>query len=131
MTRPARLACALILAATGAQGAGLSCDNEGLPEVGCDPSGCATAAGTAIRVTVEGAADGGARLSACLYSGCYAGPVAAISAAGALRAYAAPGLPFSTDGTVRADVALSVDLNTGYGTLLTPGFATPLRCVVE
>ncbi len=100
-------------------------------EVWCAADGCAARpAGEFTPMTVEAtvAASGAARISACAYSGCWAGEAAATALSGRIL-WAADGLAFSTaPQAAGTDVTLLIEAKDGVGFLSVGAIATPVLC---
>jgi hypothetical protein len=115
----------LTLASTGAANAAWSCSGQW--EVTCSGDGCILAEEggfTPVNVSID--ADG--ELEFCAYSGCWTGPVTSTQATGRYETIVGTGLPWSHEGGSSEDVLVSIDTTSGFGVILSAGFASPLKC---
>ncbi len=115
----------LTLTSTGAANAAWSCSGQW--EVTCAEDGCFPAEEggfTPVNVSI----DAGGALEFCAYSGCWTGPVTSTQATGRYETIVATGLPWSQEGGGAEDVLVSIDRTSGFGVILSAGFASPLKC---
>lgn len=131
MTRTLALLAAMAfatpaLAAEDSSSAGWSCRNVDF-EISCDEEKCEAAeAHTPMAIDLHEN-----RMSACAYSGCWAGVPDVVVRSGRFETHAASDLPFSTaaDADMAADVSATIDIQSGTGTILVAGlYAHPMIC---
>jgi hypothetical protein len=124
-SRIALIVTGFALAASGPANAAWSCSGQW--EVTCAGDGCVLAEEggfTPVNVSID--ADGG--LEFCAYSGCWTGPVTSTQATGRYETIVGTGLPWSHEGGSAEDVLVSIDRTSGFGVILSAGFASPLKC---
>lgn len=95
-------------------------------EITCDAVGC-QAADSFTPMSVSLSTE---EISVCAYSGCWQGaPISAHWAGKRFQSFTAESLPFSTAPDTGADIAITIDTQTGVATLLVAEiFAHPMRC---
>ena len=115
----------LALASTGAAHAAWSCTGQW--EVTCGDEGCVVAEEggfTPVSVSTNSAGE----LEFCAYSGCWSGPASSTQVTGRYETIVGTGLVWSQEGGAPEDVLVSIDRTSGYGVILSAGFASPLKC---
>lgn len=101
-----------------------SCRNEQL-EIICAKGACAVSDGhTPMDVTIDAK-----KITACAYTGCWTGaPILAVRT-GPWITVQGVDLPFSTNPSDRADVAVTLDARSGIAAVLVAGsFVNPMLC---
>ncbi|MEO1553818.1 MAG: hypothetical protein AAFR82_07755 [Pseudomonadota bacterium] len=95
-------------------------------EISCDERGCLVSdSHTPMSVALSRQ-----EISVCAYSGCWQGaPDAVLRTGERFQTFTAESLPFSTAPETKADIAITVDRESGVATLLVADiFAHPMRC---
>ena len=96
-------------------------------EIGCEGKSCAVTLPpnfTPMSLTVN--TDGS--LSLCAYSGCWAGKAGKVTRSGQFLTFTGHSLVWSGTGGGSADVAATVNTQTGVATVLAEGYAQPMTC---
>ncbi len=101
-----------------------ACSNDDI-EATCSEAGCDVAkAHTPMAITISAV-----QLSVCAYSGCWEGPVAALTKAGSLMTVTGAKLAFSNDPDDHTDISVTIDTASYASTVLVTGnYATPAMC---
>jgi len=102
-----------------------TCSNLDL-EITCDGMGC-QASETFTPMSVSLSAED---ISVCAYSGCWQGAPSSVQwASKRFQTFTAESVPFSTAPNSMADIAITIDRQSGVATLLvSDAFAHPMRC---
>ncbi len=116
--------CSPAHAGGGEEDTGWNCRNYSF-EIGCEGDTC-TAADAFTPMDIHVTDD---EVSFCAYTGCWQGAPTSVAHAGRFTTYTGLDLDFSSQSSWTADAVLSIDTQTGTGTILVADiYAQPVTC---